>query len=98
MRRRFPSWFRSNGLAILLTLEVLAMAYALSPAERFVRYIAFDSGVDLTMQDLMARGYRPMVDFACVYGLLPLLINRIWYGLAGLTPAAFRSRRSWSSA
>lgn len=74
----------------MLTLEVLAWAVVQTPAEQLVRYIAFDSGVDLTMQNLMARGFRPMVDFACVYGLLPLLINRIWYGLAGLTPGAFR--------
>jgi hypothetical protein len=62
-----------------------------SPAERFLRYIAFDSSVDLTMQDLMARGFRPAVDFGCIYGLLPLLINRAWYGVAGLSPGAFRA-------
>lgn len=87
---RNDKWPQSTWLAVLLTLEVLAWAVVQTPAERFVRYIAFDSGVDLTMQDLMARGFRPMVDFACVYGLLPLLINRVWYGLAGLTPGAFR--------
>src|SRR4051794_22699788 len=79
------------GFALLLIAEVIALAYFQSPAERFVRYIAFDSGVDLTMQDLMARGYRPAVDFGCPYGLLPLLVNRAWYAVAGLTPAAFRA-------
>ena len=34
----------------------------------------------------MARGFRPAVDFGCAYGLLPLLVNRAWYGVAGLTP------------
>jgi hypothetical protein len=78
-------------LTVLLTAEVLVLAYVQSPAERFMRYIAFDSGVDLTMQNLMARGFRPTIDFGCIYGLLPLLINRAWYGVAGLTPGAFRA-------
>ena len=80
-----------NGLALLLIVEVVALAFVHSPAERFIRYIGFDSGVDLTMQDLLARGFRPTVDFACAYGLLPLLINRAWYGIAGLTPGAYRA-------
>jgi hypothetical protein len=42
------------------------------------------------MQNLMARGYRPTVDFAIAYGLLPLLINKVWYAITGLTPWAFR--------
>ena len=80
-----------DAFALLLMAEVVALALFQSPAERFVRYIAFDSGVDLTMQDLMARGYRPTVDFGCAYGLLPLLVNRAWYGIAGLTPGAYRA-------
>ncbi len=80
-----------NGFALLLMAEVVALALFQSPAERFIRYIGFDSGVDLTMQDLMARGLRPTVDFGCAYGLLPLLVNRAWYGIAGLTPGAYRA-------
>ena len=80
-----------DAFALLLMAGVVALALFQSPAERFLRYIAFDSGVDLTMQDLMARGYRPTVDFGCAYGLLPLLVNRAWYGIAGLTPGAYRA-------
>ncbi|WP_435015407.1 hypothetical protein TA3x_002945 [Tundrisphaera sp. TA3] len=78
------------ALSLLLVAEVLALAWFQSPGERFTRYIGNDSGVDLSMQDLIARGFRPTVDFACAYGLLPLLLNRIWYGIAGLTPGAYR--------
>ena len=69
---------------------VIGLGVIQSPAERFVRYLGYDSGVDLTMQNLMARGYRPTIDFAIAYGLLPLLINKAWYAIAGLTPSAFR--------
>ncbi len=79
-----------NVFALLLMAEVVALALFQAPAERFFRYIGFDSGVDLTMQDLMARGFRPTVDFSCAYGLLPLLVNRAWYGIAGLSPEAYR--------
>jgi len=74
----------------LLMALVIALGVIQSPAERLVRYLGYDSGVDLTMQNLMARGYRPTVDFAIAYGLLPLLINKAWYAIAGLTPSAFR--------
>ncbi len=90
MPSRVFSGSRSTRLAILLMLEVLALAYLQSPAERFVRYIAFDSSVDLSMQYLLDHGSVPTVDFACIYGLVPLILNRAWYGLAGLTPGAYR--------
>jgi hypothetical protein len=76
--------------SILLIVEVIALAVFQSPNERFLRYIGFDSGVDLTMQDLLRRGFRPTIDFGCIYGPLPLLINRVWYAVAGLSPRAFR--------
>ncbi len=79
-----------DAFALLLIAIVVALALFQSPAERFLRYIAFDSGVDLTMQHLMDRGYRPAVDFGCPYGLLPLLINRAWYAALGLSPGAYR--------
>ena len=88
----------SLGLTILLTALVLVLSYVQSPAERFFRFIAFDSGVDLTMQNLMARGFRPNVDFGCIYGLLPLLINRAWYSLFGLTPSRSGRRSFWERA
>lgn len=74
----------------LLMALVIALGVLQSPAERLVRYLGYDSGVDLTMQNLLARGYRPTIDFAIAYGLLPLLINKAWYAIAGLTPSAFR--------
>src|SRR4051794_4069620 len=80
-----------SRLTTLLVAEVLLLAALQAPNERLVRYIGFDSGVDLTIQDLMRRGFRPTIDFGCIYGLLPLAINRAWYGLAGLSPRAFRA-------
>ena len=44
----------------------------------------------MAIQDLISRGYRPGIDFGYLYGLLPLLVGRIWYGLAGLSPETFR--------
>jgi hypothetical protein len=82
-----PGW----RLALLLAAEVVALAAFNSPNERFTRFAYNDSGADLTVQAMTARGLRPTVDFGYIYGLLPLLINRAWYGAFGTSPAAFRA-------
>ena len=82
---------RSSWLSIVLVIEVLAVAAFQSPLVRFDRFAIFDSGGELAIQDLMRRGYRPSIDFGYLYGLLPLLVGRIWYGLAGLTAGSFRT-------
>ncbi len=82
------SW--STWLTIILIVEVLVVAAFQSPLVRFDRFAIFDSGGELAIQDLIRRGYRPGIDFGYLYGLLPLLIGRIWYGLAGLSPQTFR--------
>jgi hypothetical protein len=82
------SW--STWLTIVLIIEVLAMAVFQSPLVRFDRFAIFDSGGELAIQDLIRRGYRPTIDFGYLYGLLPLLVGRIWYGLAGLSAQTFR--------
>ncbi len=47
-----------------------------------------DQGANLTAQYLTAHGYRANIDFAYHYGLLPLLLGRIWFSLSGATPHA----------
>lgn len=83
-----PIVFRPLGL--LFTAELLALALAFSPYERFSRFAYGDSGAELAVHDLIARGYRPTVDFGYIYGLLPLLIGRVWYATFGASPTAFR--------
>ena len=83
---RFAS--RATWLTIAFVAEVLVIDLLKLPEERFAKYAHQDSGVDLTIHYLMGRGLRPTVDFGYIYGLLPLLFNRLWYGLLGRTPAA----------
>ena len=78
------------ALTVLFVAEIFILAWLQAPYERFSRFAFADSGADLTIFDLIGRGFRPTLDFGYIYGLLPLLINRLWYGLAGPTPAAFR--------
>src|SRR5262249_36601849 len=82
-----PGW----GLALLLAAEEVALAAFNSPNERFTRVAYNDSEPDLSIQAMTARGLRPTVDFGYIYGLLPLLVNRAWYGAFGASPAAFRA-------
>ncbi|HEX8203175.1 MAG TPA: hypothetical protein VF590_22050 [Isosphaeraceae bacterium] len=88
---RFGLRTKVLGLTILLGAEVLVCAAIQAPFQRFYRFAFLDSGGELVLQRLIDRGYRPTVDFGHFYGLVPLLISRAWYGLVGLTPAAFRA-------
>ena len=83
-----PHW-----LAVLFAAEVLALTAFNAPNERFTRFAYWDSGSDLTIQALLTRGLRPTIDFGYIYGLLPVLINRLWQGLFGATPVACRGAK-----
>lgn len=80
----------SARLTIILAIEFLAVSAFQSPMVTFDRFAIFDSGGELAIQDLVRRGYQPGIDFGYLYGLLPLLIGRGWYALAGLSATAFR--------
>jgi hypothetical protein len=77
-----------SWLAALFCAEVVALTLLQAPNELFFRFAFGDSGASLTVQDLIRRGYRPTVDFGYIYGLLPLLIHRVWFAIAGATPGA----------
>jgi len=81
---------RAWPLFLLFAAEVVAVTLFQTPGERFTRYAYGDSGADLVIPTLTARGLRPGVDFGYIYGLLPLALNRAWFAAAGATPAACR--------
>src|SRR5262245_1910812 len=85
----FISPDRISFLTALFAAEVVAASASRLPNEMFLRFVAMDSGAELAIQDMISRGSRPGVDFGYPYGLLPLLIGRAWYGLAGSTPRSF---------
>lgn len=76
-------------LAAVFAAEVLLLAAFQAPYRTFDRFAIWDSGGELAIQDLLRRGHLPAVDFGYAYGLLPLLIGRVYYAVAGLTPTAF---------
>ena len=77
-------------LVMLFAGEVLALTLFDTPHERLTRYVYNDSGADLTIATLLARGLRPTVDFGYIYGLLPLALDGLWQGLLGANPTALR--------
>jgi hypothetical protein len=87
-----PAGLRSSWpLALVLMAEVVAVAAFSSPNERFSRFAYNDSGADLAIRALTARGLRPTVDFGYIYGLLPLLVDRAWFAAFGASPTASRA-------
>jgi hypothetical protein len=74
----------------LLIVEALAFWLANLPTWLDFPGFAFgDLGASITTQDLVSRGYRPGVDFAHHYGLLPIALGRLWFGMIGPSPPAF---------
>jgi hypothetical protein len=48
-----------------------------------------DAGSNLTVQYLISQGLVPLVDFGYLYGLLPLLIGKLWFWFFGFTARAY---------
>lgn len=82
-----PAW----KLFAIFAVEAVAIEIARLPVDMsFSRFAFFDYGANLTLQSLIATGYRPAVDFGFAYGLLGPLIGKVWFGCFGLTPAAYQ--------
>jgi hypothetical protein len=77
---------------IVLAIEILAIDFFRLPEiMAFDAYAFCDNGANLTVQYLVSHGLRPAVDFGYHYGLLPILIGRVWFAIAGRTPIAYQA-------
>src|SRR5260370_1661091 len=47
-----------------------------------------DVGSVLTIDFLVTHGYRPVIDFGYLYGLLPIFLAHLWFRAIGRTPLA----------
>ena len=81
---------RLYALTAFFLVEFLALAAFQSPYRTFDQFALWDSGGDLVIQHLMRRGWTPTVDFGYLYGLLGLLVGRVYYTFAPISPGAFR--------
>ncbi len=73
----------------LFTAEAILLAILFLPATLgFAAWAYSDQGANLTAQYLIARGYRPAIDFGYHYGLLSLLLAHAWFWLFSATPQA----------
>jgi hypothetical protein len=92
--RSAAEWLADRPLAIfiLFAIEILAIdCLRLPEIMAFDSYAFCDNGANLTLQYLVAHGLRPAVDFGYHYGLLPILIGKAWFEIAGRTPIAYQA-------
>jgi len=76
----------------LFATEILAIDFFRLPESMsFDSYAFCDNGANLTLQHLVSHGLRPTIDFGYHYGLLPILVGRIWFSIVGLTPIAYQA-------
>ncbi len=80
------------SLFVLFASELILIAAIRQPQNMYFGSFAFcDPGSNLTLQFLVSHGYRPAVDFGYPYGLLPILIGRLWFALFGATPYSYQA-------
>jgi hypothetical protein len=85
-RVRAESW-----IFAILAAEIIALNIFWTPISLDFAHFAFcDNGANLTLQYLIAHGYRPTIEFAYHYGLLPILVARIWFALTGANPMSYQ--------
>jgi hypothetical protein len=77
---------------LLFAIEILAIGFLRLPEiMAFDSYAFCDNGANLTLQYLISHGLTPTVDFGYHYGLLPILVGRTWFEIAGRTPIAYQA-------
>jgi hypothetical protein len=72
--------------ALLLAVGIAGAIARLPEAAKFMNFAFDESGSNLAVHDLWARGLRPVVDVGYPYGSLTLLLGRLWFGAFGLSP------------
>ncbi len=86
-------WLTARPLLLFILLATVILAidfFRLPETMSFDSYAFCDNGANLTLQYLIAHGLSPTIDFGYHYGLLPILVGRIWFAVAGLTPIAYQ--------
>lgn len=83
-----PKWKYWRLIALLLTLAATFLAQ-LPMSYDFASFVFYDPGASLRLDQLLAEGYTPTVDFGYPYGLLSLMIGRAFFAIAGRTPAGY---------
>src|SRR5271169_1107444 len=79
-------------LFLLFAIEIVAIDFLRLPEiMAFDSYAFCDNGANLTLQYLASHGLIPTIDFGYHYGLLPILLGKIWFSIAGRTPFAYQA-------
>src|SRR5690242_10820949 len=80
---------RAASLTVMFGVEVLLIeAVGIPFSLNFDMWAFMDAGGNLTAPFLIQQGYRPVIDFGYIYGLFPLLVERLWLDFAGASPSA----------
>jgi hypothetical protein len=80
---------RSFGFFLILTCVLTAICVSRIPDFFSFDNVVFgDVGSVLTIDFLVTHGYRPVIDFGYLYGLLPIFLAHLWFRAIGRTPLA----------
>lgn len=81
---------RSYRLGLIFTLVLLAsFLFQLPTSYDFSNFVLYDPGTALRVDKLIVAGYLPALDFGFPYGLISLLVGRIFFALTGRTPVGY---------
>jgi hypothetical protein len=81
---------RSYRLGFLFSSILLAsFLFQLPTSYDFSNFVLYDPGTALRVDQLIARGYQPTLDFGFPYGLISLLVGRVFFAFTGRTPVGY---------
>jgi hypothetical protein len=87
LSRRSSRWMFIALATEFLVLTVARLPYGLD----FDAFAFSDIGSNFTIQSLVAIGQKPGIDFGYHYGLLPILVGKIWFTFCGMTPIVYQA-------
>src|SRR3954470_22696355 len=86
---RRQAWRAGSIFAVLAGVLLLGLLVQLPRVADFEKFGFYDEGAWLHLNELVAGGAVPGKDVGYSYGLLPLIVSRAWFAVAGRSPWTF---------
>jgi hypothetical protein len=77
------------SMLILAGVFLLTLVYQFPGVMDFQKFGFYDEGAWLHVDQLVAAGQTPTIDLSYSYGMLPLMLSRVWMTVFGHTPWSY---------
>ncbi len=74
---------------IFLAASILLLFTTLPVGLNFEFYVYGDTGANFSTHQFLQKGFVPNVDWGHFYGLLPLVLNKLWFSVFPFQPVSY---------